>query len=64
MHVTLPPVLLRFGRRRVLLYCTALFLVFGISAAFSTDIFTFMVLRFFVALNMMALFTTGFVYGE
>ncbi|XP_043232281.1 organic cation transporter protein-like [Amphibalanus amphitrite] len=52
-----------FGRRRVLLYGTALFLIFGIAAAFSTDIFTFMVLRFFVALNMMALFTTGFVYA-
>ena len=54
----------RFGRRRVLLYGTAMFLIFGIAAAFATDVFTFMVLRFFVAFSMTALYTTGFVYGE
>lgn len=52
-----------YGRRRTLLIFTVTFLVFGISAAFSTSIYMFMALRFGVAFSMMALFTTGFVYG-
>lgn len=51
-----------FGRRPTLLVFTIFLVIFGVAASFAQTILVFMYLRFLVALSMMALFTTGFVY--
>ena len=54
----------RIGRVKTLMLATVGILIFGIGAAFSNSIQTFVALRFFTAFFTISLFTVGYCYSK
>ncbi|XP_061661471.1 solute carrier family 22 member 13-like [Syngnathoides biaculeatus] len=61
--LVLGPMADRFGRRFVVLLATLLLLLFGVSAAFSPNVYVYIVLKFLCGVSVAGILTNTFVIG-
>lgn len=54
----------RFGRRFVVLLAHLLLLLFGVSSAFSPDVYVYIVLKFLCGVSVAGILTNAFVIGQ